>query len=109
MKALKRAGEGRRGCAQAEASRLEAESAVLSLEKQIHELENSFSTLLGIVPTEIERGRLLELSFPKKFVRRGSRAVAWQTSRRAAGGMATGRSILCHEQSTLVISILKSR
>lgn len=42
--------------AQAEASRPEAESTVLSLEKQIPELENSFSTLLGIVPTEIERG-----------------------------------------------------
>jgi len=68
MKALKRAGErDDAAVAQAEASRLEAESAVLSLEKQIHELENSFSTLLGIVPTEIERGRLLELSFPEKL------------------------------------------
>ena len=68
MKALKRAGErDDAAVAQTEASRLEAESAVLSLEKQIHELENSFSTLLGIVPTEIERGRLLELSFPEKL------------------------------------------
>ncbi|GAA6243029.1 TolC family protein [Bacteroides fragilis] len=68
MKALKRAGErDDAAVAQAEASRLEAESSVLSLKKQVHELENSFSTLLGIVPTEIERGRLLELSFPEEL------------------------------------------
>lgn len=68
MKALKRAGEkDDAAVAQAEASRLEAESSVLSLEKQVHELENSFSTLLGIVPAEIERGRLLELSFPEEW------------------------------------------
>lgn len=68
MKALKRAGErDDAAVAQAEASRLEAESSVLSLERQLHELENSFSTLLGIVPIEIERGRLLELSFPEEL------------------------------------------
>ena len=68
MKALKRAGErDDAAVAQAEASRLEAESSVLSLERQLHELENSFSTLLGIVPTEIERSRLLELSFPEEL------------------------------------------
>lgn len=68
MKALKRAGEkDNAAVAQAEANRLEAESSVLSLEKQVHELENTFSTLLGIVPTEIERGQLLELSFPKEW------------------------------------------
>ena len=50
-----------------EASRLDAESAVLSLEKQIHELENSFSTLIGIIPTGIERGNLLELSFKEEL------------------------------------------
>ena len=43
MKALKRAGErDDAAVAQAEASRLEAESAVLSLEKQIHELGTPF-------------------------------------------------------------------
>lgn len=68
MKALKRAGERNDAAvAQAEASRLDAESAVLSLEKQIHELENSFSTLVGIVPAEIERGNLLELSFKEEL------------------------------------------
>lgn len=68
IKALKRAGEkDDAAVAQAEANRLEAESSVLSLEKQVHDLENSFSTLVGIVPTEIERGQLLELSFPNKM------------------------------------------
>ena len=68
MKALKRAGEKNDAAvAQAEASRLDAESAVLSLEKQIHELENSFSTLIGIIPTGIERGNLLELSFNEEL------------------------------------------
>lgn len=68
MKALKRAGEKNDAAvAQAEASRLDAESAVLSLEKQIHELENSFSTLIGIIPTGIERGNLLELSFKEEL------------------------------------------
>ena len=68
MKALKRAGEKNDAAvAQAEASRLDAESAVLSLEKQIHELENSFSTLIGIIPTAIERGNLLELSFKEEL------------------------------------------
>lgn len=68
MKALKRAGERNDAAvAQAEASRLDAESSVLSLEKQIHELENSFSTLIGIIPTGIERGNLLELSFKEEL------------------------------------------
>lgn len=68
MKALKRAGESNDAAvAQAEANRLDAESAVLSLEKQIHELENSFSTLIGIIPTGIERGHLLELSFKEEL------------------------------------------
>lgn len=68
MKALKRAGEKNDAAvAQAEASRLDAESAVLSLENQIHELQNSFSTLIGIIPTAIERGNLLELSFKEEL------------------------------------------
>lgn len=68
MKALKRAGERNDAAvAQAEASWMDAESAVLSLEKQIHELENSFSTLIGIIPTGIERGDLLGLSFKEEL------------------------------------------
>lgn len=66
MAALKRAGERNEAAvAQAEASRLDAEASVLSLKRQIHELENSFSTLLGIVPQGIERGSLESLSFPE--------------------------------------------
>lgn len=68
MNALKRAGEkDDAAVAQAEANRLDAEASVLSLEKQVHELENTFSTLIGIIPSEIERGQLLELSFPEKL------------------------------------------
>jgi outer membrane protein, multidrug efflux system len=68
MKALKRAGEkDEAAVAQAEANRLDAESSALSLEKQMHELENSFSTLVGIAPSDIKRGQLLELSFPEKW------------------------------------------
>lgn len=64
MNALKHAGERNEAAvAQAEASRLEAETSVLSLERQIHELENSFSTLVGIVPKAIERGSLPEVAF----------------------------------------------
>ena len=66
MNALKHAGERNEAAvAQAEASRLDAEASVLSLKRQIHELENSFSTLLGIVPEGIERGCLESLSFPE--------------------------------------------
>ncbi len=68
MKALKRAGEETEAAvAQSQASLLEAESSVLALEKQIHELENSFSTLLGMVPQEIERSDLFDLDFPSEL------------------------------------------
>lgn len=64
MKAMKRAGQRNEAAvAQAEASKLSADASVLSLERQIHELENSFSTLLGIVPQQIERGDLSDSSF----------------------------------------------
>ena len=53
--------------AQAEASRLTAEQSVLSLEKQIKELENSLSTLVGIVPQAIERGKLSEAVFSEQL------------------------------------------
>lgn len=68
MRALQRAGEQNSAAvAQAEASRLSAESSVLALERQIHELENSFSTLLGIVPQSIGRGRLADAEFPEEL------------------------------------------
>ena len=63
VKALKRAGERNDAAvAQAEASRLDAESSVLALEKQIHETENQFATLVGIAPAHIERGQSLQLA-----------------------------------------------
>jgi len=40
---------------------------VLSLEKQIKELENSLSTLVGIVPQAIERGKLSEAVFSEQL------------------------------------------
>jgi len=64
MKVLKRTGQRNDAAvAQAEASKLSVDASVLNLEKQIHELENSFSTLLGIVPQQIERGKLSDLNF----------------------------------------------
>lgn len=51
MRVLKRAGQADEAAvAQAEADKLSAEASALALERQIHELENSFSTLVGIVP-----------------------------------------------------------
>ena len=68
MQALKRAGEQTEAAvAQSQASLLEAESSVLALEKQIHELENSFSTLLGMVPQDIKRSDLFDLDFPAEL------------------------------------------
>ena len=68
MQALKRAGEQTEAAvAQSQASLLEAESSALVLGKQIHELENSFSTLLGMAPQDIERGDLFNLDFPAEL------------------------------------------
>ncbi|MGM9713508.1 MAG: TolC family protein [Prevotella sp.] len=68
MKALKRAGEANEAAvAQAEASRLEAETAVITLTKQIKELENTFSALVGVAPSDIERGSILELPFKERW------------------------------------------
>ena len=68
MQALKRAGEQTEAAvAQSQAGLLEAESSALALEKQIHELENSFSTMLGMVPQDIERGDLFSLDFPAEL------------------------------------------
>lgn len=68
MRALKLAGQkDDAAVSQAEASKLSAESSILTLEKQIRELENSFSTLLGLVPQQIERGNLSEQEFPSNL------------------------------------------
>lgn len=68
MEALKRIGEQTEAAvSQSKASLLEAESSVLSLQRQIYELENTFSTLLGMAPQSIERSDLFDLHFPAEI------------------------------------------
>lgn len=65
MKALKNAGEvNEMAVAQTEAVKLATDASVLSLERQICEMENSISTLLGQSPQDIERSTLAEQQFP---------------------------------------------
>ena len=65
MKALKRAGQTTEmAVAQSEASKLSVDASVLSIERQINEMENSLSTLLGLSPQEIERSTLESQQFP---------------------------------------------
>ena len=68
MQALKRAGQqSEAAVAQSEANLATAEASVLTLRKQINELENSFSTLLGMVPQKIERNDLFDLQFQSEL------------------------------------------
>lgn len=68
MQALKRAGQQTEAAvAQSEANLATAEASVLTLRKQINELENSFSTLLGMVPQKIERSDLFDLQFQSEL------------------------------------------
>lgn len=65
MKALKRAGQTTEmAVAQTEASKLAVDASVLSLERQINEMENSLSTLLGMAPQDISRSTLESQQFP---------------------------------------------
>lgn len=65
MKALKKAGQTTEmAVAQIEASKLSVDASLLSLEQQITEVENSLSSLLGVVPQRIERSTLDMQSFP---------------------------------------------
>lgn len=65
MKALKRAGQATEmAVAQTEAGKLAVDASVLSVERQINEMENSHSTLLGLSPQAIERSTLKEQQFP---------------------------------------------
>lgn len=65
MKALKKAGQATdMAVAQTEAGKLSVDASLLSLEKEIAGLENSFSALLGTAPTRIERSVLDAQSFP---------------------------------------------
>lgn len=66
MEALKRAGKTNEAAVlQAKSNKLTVEGSVLNLRKQIMEMENSFSALLGIVPMSILRGRIEEQHFPE--------------------------------------------
>lgn len=65
MKALKKAGQTTEmPVAQIEASKLSVDASLLSLEQQITEVENSLSSLLGVVPQRIDRSTLDMQSFP---------------------------------------------
>ena len=65
MEALKRAGKTNEAAVlQAKSNQLNVEGSMLSLEQQIIEIENSMSSLLGIVPTTIRRGHLNDQNFP---------------------------------------------
>ena len=65
MKALKKAGQTTEmDVAQIEASKLSVDASLLSLEQQITEVENSLSSLLGVVPQRIDRSTLDMQSFP---------------------------------------------
>ena len=68
MEALKRAGKTNEAAVlQAKSNKLNVEASVLNLRKQIIDMENSFSTLLGIVPTYISRGRIEDQVFPEEL------------------------------------------
>lgn len=65
MKALKRAGQTTEmAVAQTEASKLSVDASVLSIKRQINEMENSLSTLLGMSPQKLQRSTLKEQVFP---------------------------------------------
>ena len=65
MKAMKEAGQTTEmAVAQVEASRLSVEASIVSTERQINEMENSLSVLLGLSPQQIKRSTLDAQSFP---------------------------------------------
>ena len=66
LEALKRAGKTNEAAVlQAKANRLNVESSVITLEKEILALENSFCALLSIVPMPIERSNIEKQEFPQ--------------------------------------------
>lgn len=65
MKALKQAGEATEmAVAQTEAGKLSVDASMISIERQINEMENSLSTLLGLAPQAIKRSTLEAQQFP---------------------------------------------
>lgn len=68
LEALKRAGKTNEAAVlQAKANRLNVEASVLTLEKEILAVENSFCALLSILPERIERSTLDIQEFPEQL------------------------------------------
>lgn len=68
LEALKRAGKTNEAAVlQAKANRLDVEASVLTLQREILAVENSFCALLSLVPMPVERGKLSEQSFPESL------------------------------------------
>lgn len=68
LEALKRAGKTNEAAVlQAKANRLNVEASVLTLEKEILAVENSFCALLSILPEKIERSTLSIQEFPEEL------------------------------------------
>lgn len=68
LEAQKNVGEtNEASVAQAKANRLAVENSVLSLDQQIHTMENSLCTLLGWPPRRIERSTLKAQEFPEEL------------------------------------------
>jgi NodT family efflux transporter outer membrane factor (OMF) lipoprotein len=81
MEALKKAGQYNEAAVeQARANLLEAQSQEVSLKKQIHQLENSFSTLLGMPAQSIDRGDLLELDLESGIVALSGGSASFDSS-----------------------------
>lgn len=68
LEALKRAGKTNEAAVlQAKANKLDVEASVLTLQREILAVENSFCALLSLVPMPVERGTLSEQSFPESL------------------------------------------
>lgn len=65
VKALKKAGQlTEMEVAQTEAGKISVDASVIALQRQINEVENSLSILLGLPPQDIERSTLESQEFP---------------------------------------------
>lgn len=68
LDALKRAGKTNEAAVlQAKANRLSVEADVMTLERKIYEMENSFCALIGVVPMPVYRSTLDEQTLPSEL------------------------------------------
>ena len=68
MEALKRAGKTNEAAVlQAKANKLSVDASILTLEKEVLAVENSFCALLGTVPMRIARGKIEDQKLPEKL------------------------------------------